>query len=417
MMYFISGFLAITTFASFAQVDSMQGAIEQNRTGVLTIHTQPGAQVSVNQTRHEFWFGSAISSGIFGGRANPKDREAYLKTFQENFNAGVTENAVKWAQMERRQGEVNYAVVDNILEWADKHEIPVRGHCIFWGIEGRVQDWLKELDDDALRQAVENRARSLITRYKGRIPEYDLNNEMIHGNYYEERLGAGITADMARWVKESDPDAVIFVNDYDILTGNRLQDYVTHIRGLLDEKVPIGGIGVQGHLHGDSFDPEQLKNALDTLAQFGLPIRITEFNFPGQRSKYRRNRREQSAKMTQEDETKKAEALKDYFHICFAHPAVEGILFWGFWEGANWIPQSSLWKRDWTPNPAAEAYRGMVFKEWWTKWEGTADDEGLCKVRAFYGQHKITVDGQEFTVKLSKAEGNKTMDLIGERER
>jgi endo-1,4-beta-xylanase len=382
--------------------------IEQYRTGVLTIQTRPGAQVQVNQTRHEFWFGAAISSGIFGGHANQKDRETYLRIFEENFNAGVFENALKWQPMEPRQGEVNYAVVDSILEWAEKRAIPVRGHCIFWGIEGRVQDWLKRLDDDALRQAVESRARSLATRYRGRIPEYDLNNEMIHGNYYEKRLGPGITADMARWVKESDLNTVLFVNDYDILTGNRLQDYVVHIRGLLDQEAPIGGIGVQGHLHGEDFDPEQLKHALDTLAQFGLPIRITEFNMPGQRSRYRRDRR---VKLTQEEEARKAEALEEYFRICFAHPAVEGILLWGFWEGANWIPQSSLWKRDWTPTPAARVYRDLVFKEWWTEWQGTADDKGLCEVRAFYGQHRVMVDGQEFTVKLSKAEGSRRLDL------
>jgi GH35 family endo-1,4-beta-xylanase len=409
MMYILSGLMVLNAFlTSFAQGDSMQETIEQLRMGTLTIRTRPGAKIRVSQKRHEFWFGAAISSGIFSSRASQEDREAYTRTFEENFNSGVFENALKWHSMERQQGEINYAVIDNILEWTEKRSIPVRGHCIFWGIEGRVQDWLKELDDDALRQAVENHGRKLAKRYKGRIPEYDLNNEMIHGNYYEKRLGPGITADMARWVKESDPDTVLYLNDYDVLTGNRLQDYVAHIRGFLDQKVPIGGIGVQGHLHGDDFDPEQLKHALDTLAQFGLPIRITEFNFPGQRSKYRKNR---GIKLTPDDEAKKAEAIKEYFRICFAHPAVEGILFWGFWEGANWIPQSSLWKRDWTPTPAAEVYRELVFNEWWTKWEGTADDKGMCEISAFYGQHKIIVDGQEFTVKFGKADGGKMLDL------
>jgi endo-1,4-beta-xylanase len=38
--------------------------------------------------------------------------------------------------------------------------------------------------------------------------------------------------------------------------------------------------------------------------------------------------------------------LNDYYRICFAHPAVAGILMWGFREGANWIPVSSLYWRD-----------------------------------------------------------------------
>ena len=35
-----------------------------------------------------------------------------------------------------------------------------------------------------------------------------------------------------------------------------------------------------------SFDPAALQKSLDDLSQFQMPIRIGEFNFPGQRSKY-----------------------------------------------------------------------------------------------------------------------------------
>jgi hypothetical protein len=36
---------------------------------------------------------------------------------------------------------------------------------------------------------------------------------------------------MVDWVQEADPDAVLYLNDYDILTGRRLDDYMAHIRG------------------------------------------------------------------------------------------------------------------------------------------------------------------------------------------
>ncbi len=144
---------------------------------------------------------------------------------------------------------------------------------------------MKELDDNELRQRMQTRAETITSRYKGRFAEYDLNNEMIHGNYYEERLGPEITKLMAQWAHNGDPEAKLFLNDYDILTGNRLTDYMAHIRKLLGEGVPIAGIGVQGHSHGETFDRDQLKNALDSLAIFNLPIRVTEFNLPGQRSK------------------------------------------------------------------------------------------------------------------------------------
>jgi hypothetical protein len=109
--------------------------------------------------------------------------------------------------------------------------------------------------------------------------------------------------------------------------------------------------------------------------------------------------------MTAEEEALKAKELVDYYKICFAHPAVEGILMWGFWEGANWIPVSSLYKRDWSPTPAAEAYQKLIFKEWWSKHSGTVSNEGTLSIPAFYGKYKVTVNGKTTEVLLKKAEG------------
>ena len=383
-------------------------AIRKVRMGTLTIETTPGAEVRVEQKRHEFWFGAALASQMFGERANPEAAARYKKVFLENFNAAVTENALKWPSMERRQGQVDYSICDAMLQWTDEHEIPLRGHNIFWGIRNFVQPWVLALDDATLRETVKARALDIGTRYRGRFAEYDLNNEMIHGNYYEERLGPEITRDMAAWVRQGDPDAVLYLNDYDILTGRRLDDYVAHIRGLLDQGVPLGGIGVQGHLHGDSFDPAVLKASLARLAQFKLPIVVTEFNFPGQRSQHYNKR---DAKLSDEEEQAKAKAIVDYYRICFTEPAVKGILMWGFWEGANWIPQSSLYRRDWSPTPAAEAYRDLIYKQWWTTWQGKADAAGRCQVPAFYGRHKIVAGGKEVVVDLKRAEGTKDILL------
>jgi GH35 family endo-1,4-beta-xylanase len=410
MKSFLMGvFVFLLGAPAFSADADLDASIAKNRMGTLVIRAAPGAKISVQQTRHEFWFGATLPGGIFSGRSNPETIAKWKEVFVSHFNAGVPEAAFKWNEMERAQGKVNYTEVDNMLAWADQEGIPLRGHCIFWGIPNRVQDWLRPLSDDEMRAAIRARARDVATRYKGRFAEYDLNNEMIHANYYEERLGPEITKLMAQWVKEDNPGAVLYFNDYDILTGNRLADYVKHIRSVLDMGAPMDGIGVQGHLHGDSFDAVALQGALDELAKFKLPIRITEFNFPGQRSKYYTGDRK--AVMPPEEEQAKAEALRQYFRICFAHPAVTGIMMWGFWEGANWIPQSSLFKRDWTPLPAAAAYEDLVFNKWWTRWSGTADRQGRAEVRAFYGKYKVTVNGKETLVTLSKAEGTKTVTL------
>lgn len=385
-----------------------EAAIARHRMGTLVVQTKPGAVVKVEQLRHEFWFGAALASHMFGSRVSSDEAARYKKVFLASFNAAVTENALKWHGMEPRAGKVDYSVVDGILEWGEKHEIPVRGHCLFWGVKSRVQDWVQSLDDEELRKTLRRRAITVAKRYRGRFAEYDLNNEMLHQNYYADRLGAGITLDMARWVREGDPDAVLFVNDYDILTGRLVERYADQIRAFLKEGVPLGGIGVQGHLHGDTFDPEALRKSLDKLAEFRLPIRITEFNMPGQRSRAYRDRRR---RLTDEEEQQKARNLVDYYRICFAHEAVEGILMWGFWEGANWIPASALFRRNWEPTPAARAYRELVFGRWWTRWEGAADENGRCEVKAFYGRHRVESGDSETRVDLRRKEGRASVRL------
>lgn len=403
--------LAILNFSysvTFAQNADIEKCIAKNRKGELIIKSKPGSTVIIEQVKHEFWFGCAIPNSLFDGSMSEENRTIFKQKFLENFNSAVTENAVKWGTMERKRGDANYSVIDAMLKWTDENNIPLRGHNIFWGIEQFVQPWVKELNNDELQLTLKNRAETLTARYRGRFVEYDLNNEMIHGNYYEERLGADITKKMAEWCKNGDPDIKLYLNDYDILTGKKLPEYMAHIRLLLKQGVPVAGLGVQGHLHAESFDRKELKNALDSLAQFNLPIRVTEFNLPGQRSKYYEKR---NMKITAEEEEQKAKDIVDYYRICFAHLAVEGILMWGFWEGANWIPESSLYKRDWSPTPAATAYQNLIFKEWWTKAEGKTNSKGEFSTAAFYGSYKITVNGVIKTVDLKKKTGNVVVEF------
>ncbi len=404
-LFFQTAFLPVAN----SQYPGIDESIAQNRKGELIIRSKPGDKVTVEQISHEFWFGCAISNSLAGGGMSESDLRQYKEKFLVNFNSAVTENAVKWLSMERNKGEVNYDIVDGILKWTEENNIPLRGHNLYWGVPDRVQPWLKEMNDNELRQALQTRGETVTSRYRGRFAEYDLNNEMVHGNYYEDRLGPDITKLMAQWAHNGDPDAKLYLNEYDILTGKRLADYMAQIRTLLKQGVPIAGIGVQGHLHAETFDRDQLRNALDSLAVFKLPIKVTEFNMPGQRSKFLVKK---ITEMTPQEAELNASEIVDYYKICFAHPAVDGIIMWGFWAGANWIPVSSLYKRDWSPYPAAEAYHNLIFHEWWTKESGIVNNNGIYTTSAFFGEYKVTVNGKTEVIDLPKAQGKVIVNFI-----
>jgi len=382
------GALAVTATGLASESPAQGGGspLPRHRMGRITVRCRPGARVKVTQLEHEFWFGTAISRRAFSPRVPAETQRRYLEVLKENFNSAVHENALKWYSTERRRDQVSYDDADRMLQWCEKNGLRMRGHCLFWCVDKFVQDWIKDLDDDQLRARLEKRAREVTSRYRGRILEYDVNNEMLHGRYYAQRLGDDVRVRMFKWAREGDPDAVLYVNDYNILSGKDLDRYVEQIAGLLDSGAPVGGIGCQGHF-GQPADLGQIKKSLDRLAAFGLPIRITEFD------------------VNIDDEQEKARFLKGFYETCFAHPAVEGILMWGFWEGAHWRPKAALWKRDFTPTPAAEAYRDLVYNRWWTNREDTADEDGRCEVTAFYGRHVVAVDGVQKEVELRKADG------------
>lgn len=381
--------------------EAIDARIAEIRMGDLIIKTRPGAEVKVQQVRHEFLFGTAIPNSLAETDENAMsagERKMYLKILEENFNYAVHENALKWYDCEKEPGVVDYSIADRIYELCAGRNIPMRGHCIFWAKEKYAQPWLKKLNPIELRAAINRRGYGVTQHFKGRISEFDLNNEMVHGEFFESRLGYGVINEMAWMVKAANPDAKLYLNDYAILDmGFNANTFVMELENLLASGVPIDGIGCQAHLAmktTQTVSAEKTQKTLDRLAQYNLPIKITECLF------------------AYEDEQVQVDELNKLFPIYFAHPGVEAILMWGFWEKPHWQPHCAMWRTDWTPRPQALAYRELVFNKWWTKTSGKADKRGAYTTRAFYGDYEITSNGKTQKVTLSKTNGSVEVDFI-----
>jgi len=354
--------------------------IEAMRKGELTIKIcdgegKPikGAKVAVRLSKHEFKFGTCLNTRFFGERTDNDAAKKYRETLRKYFNCAVFENAFKWPAMEPTSGMPFYVRVDAALKWCTEKRIPVRGHCIFWANEKRVPKWAREFDDDGLREAIDRRIKRDLGRYRGKITEYDVNNEMIAHDYFEKRLGPEIRAHMFKLAHETDAGARLFANDYNILNGAAIDKYEKQIESLLKAGAPVGGIGCQGHFGEKMPSPATMKFLFDRLARFKLPILVTEFD------------------INTRDEEIKAKQLADFYRLAFSHPAVEGVLMWGFWEGSHWRPAAAIFNRDFTPRPAADAYRKLVFEEWRSREDGVTGEDGTFKCRVFYGSYGLTV--------------------------
>jgi GH35 family endo-1,4-beta-xylanase len=391
-----------------------------HRKGTIVVSAMPGALVRVEQVKHEFRFGIGLTHRRYvdwkSWRTRRRDVPAHRRKIErlekallENFNSITPGSEVKWDFIEKRRGMPVYGHMDEAVDWAETHGLTVRGHCLFWG-DDRTPEWVKRLRGGELRAVYRRRVKEAVGRYKGRLVDWDFRNETLNGNRWDERmLGKGILARITRWVKEADPDANVCMNEFGVLCSEaKCARYVRTCRSILEHGGVVDCLGCQGHSHGEDFDRGRLKRCLDMLAALRRPILITEFNMPGQTSKYGTNSR---AAYSAAREEEKAKEVRDYLRICFEHPAVEGFYFWYPWESCTWIRASALWKDDLTPTPALVEYRKLAFDAWWTRFEGRTDARGECRVPAFFGTHRVSVGGTSRDVRLAKKDGSARVEF------
>ena len=74
---------------------------------------------------------------------------------------------MKWPQWEPRRDEYNKENPDKAIAWAIENAIRVRGHCLFWAVNGEFQipNWIKPLTGDDLREAIDHRVTTAVTHF------------------------------------------------------------------------------------------------------------------------------------------------------------------------------------------------------------------------------------------------------------
>lgn len=349
--------------------------------------------VTAELVRHRFLFGTCVNGHLFQENA---DGQRYRDWVLRHCNAAVDENGMKWYSTEKERGQLTWEAGDRIAAWCREHGLALRGHCLFWERDKFVkwQPWLFELKGDELRQAVTGRIDQAVPRYRDQVICWDVNNEMLDGNFFESRL-PGIRAQMFRQAHALDP-VPLFVNEFGILGGGEKRDrYLALVADLRRQGAPVGGIGIQEHacerfttarqaagrqvgetaerVEHAAVSPEAALRDLDRLGDLGLPIHLTEI----------------SCKTS--DEEARAIGLETLYRVGFSHPAVNAILLWGFWAKSHWLGQNAaLVDEDWQPTAAGRMLDRLLTEEWHTRVSGALGADGLA-FRGFHGDYAVTV--------------------------
>lgn len=309
-------------------------------------------------------FESYFPFGVATGTHYLDEKEIYADFISYHYNVLVAGNAMKPDAMQPREGEFNWSEADQFIEFAEKHDMLVRGHTLLW--HNQVPGWFFTDPDDPSQPAsselllsrMENHIKTIVGKYKGRVYSWDVVNEVIsdnsglrgdqEGSKWKSIIGDldgdGLDSDYIeyafRFAREADPDAKLIINDYGMEgSARKRRDMYDLVKSMLEKGVPVDGVGLQMHLSIFGPTPREIEETIElfaTLKEYNpdFTVEVTEMDM----SVYRWM---EQKKVISDGLLKiQAERYRDIFEI-FKNQAEKGnlsmVVMWGMGDNDSWL--------------------------------------------------------------------------------
>ncbi len=396
--------------------------IEQNRkaNAVCIIEgLPPGAEVKVEQLKHEFLFGSNIFNfdqlgsddlnrkykEAFGTLFNSATIPFYWKAFEPTpgkprYLASEKDSPAFWNGLKEpwKQPHWRRPSPEKIIEFCESKDIAMHAHPLIWGNTGwNHPGWISKAPDkvDEMERLFEKRIREICAYYKGRIPSWDIVNESVDPVPGKKRYGVlpdDYTFKSFKLAEKEFPASVkLNIND------SWRSVYPPFIKGLMDRGAKIDVVGLQMHIfstkscldiaagkrvfpNNTSWMPLDVIGYLEELDTFKRPIHLSEITIPAPGN-------------TAEAYAIQAEMTRNMYRLWFSWPSVNRITWWNAVDdcGAAGEPlKSGIFTRQMEPKPAFHALDQLINHEWTTRMTVKAAQDGAVKFRGFKGKYRLT---------------------------
>jgi endo-1,4-beta-xylanase len=267
------------------------------------------------------------------------NRAVYDSALSQNFNIMVPENAMKISNTENVRGTFTFTAADAIVEFAEAHNMKMRGHTLVWHSQAGFMANIN-VPRDTMLAIMKNHINTVMGRYKGRILEWDVVNEAIGQNgaaspnlrqsFWVTRIGNDFIDSAFVFARRADSNAILYYNDFggesmnDSDPNSKSKNIYDLVKGLKDRGIPVDGIGLQSHLSG-TIDTSAIGNNMRRLAALGLRISITELDIPNSGTV---------------DSTKLADQKRKYkslMALCASVPNCKTFMLWGLNDNQSWL--------------------------------------------------------------------------------
>lgn len=318
-----------TTLTSLASTDET--------TDASIAHASPRVRDGIAWPLRET--GHLVGVAITGSRLETPD---YARVAAQQFNYVIPENEMKWNAVERLPGLFDFRNADKIMEFAYQHHMKVKGHTLVW--HSQLPTWMEELEGtepvrEAMIRHIEQTMLHFKSTYPGVLVAWDVVNEAIdtangvasfRDSVFFRELGEGFIAEAFEVARATDPDALLFYNDYGIESlGAKSQATYEMVRRMVESGVPIDGVGFQMHTSAFDWGPTRadFEQNLQRYVDLGLLVNISEMDVT---LCYGFEDREQAF-------AAQRERIRQIVGTCLQFEACESISFWGVGDQDSWI--------------------------------------------------------------------------------
>lgn len=309
--------------------------------------------------------GLNIGTCVFG--RTYQTNQDYNKVLLRDFNTIVAENEMKASAMQPQKGQFSFGTADAMVAFAQENNMKVRGHTLVWHAQNPSWlsggTWTRETLLEQMRLHIEG----VVGHFKGKVFEWDVVNEAfsdfgsggLRGSFWQRTIGDDFLDSAFTYAHHADPDAILYYNDYNTSNVNAKSTAVyNRIRQMVENGIPISGIGFQSHQTLEEYTPEfieSLRENFDRFAKLGLNIAVTELDI------------RITLPSDQDDLDKQGEYYREYLETFLANPACKTFMIWGFTDRYSWIPgtfqgtgEALLYTNSYQPKPAYNALLAVL---------------------------------------------------------
>ena len=370
--------------------------------------------VQIDQTSHEFLFGCGAFDAVALMKIPDGQRKAFLRQRMEKwlalFNYGTL--PFYWGRYEPEEGKTAYPETMAAAKWLREQGVRVKGHPLCW--HTACTPWLMQYSNEEIMRRQIERIHRDVNAYKGVIGLWDVINEVVIMPVFDkydnaitrickEKGRIRLVKEVFAAARESDPDAVLLINDF-----NTSVSYEILLEGLLEAGVPISAIGIQSHQHQGYWGLDKLNNVLERFSRFGLPIHFTENTLisgaimPAHIEDLN-DWQVDSWPSTPEGEERQAREISEMYTTLFSHPLVEAITTWDFNDGCWLKAPSGFVREDNSEKPSYYALQKLIHGDWETHQTLSTDANGCLSFTGFKGGYTLKADGKTAKLDLKDA--------------